>query len=83
MAERVRRRRMKNHPVRRGLVDHRGSTGAEWQEWPTESSLMIEHHGRSIVGPSDYRRGVPLFRVTGAENVDLRMLARSPAREDD
>lgn len=32
VTERVRRRRMKNYPVRRGLVDHRGSTGTEWQE---------------------------------------------------
>jgi len=51
------RRRMKNHPVRRGLVDHRGSTEAEWQEWPFESSLVIEHHGRSIVGSPWCERG--------------------------
>ena len=29
VTQRVERRRMKNHPVRRGLVDHRGSTEAE------------------------------------------------------
>lgn len=74
VTERVQRRRMKNHPVRRGLVDHRGSTGVEWQERPVRIEPGDRASKDADRSKDPLRRGLPvpsLFRITGAENASI------------